>query len=57
MSENETEQQREEGGHERPKRQYTEAELAEMSRDEKMRLGLALDDVELVSYQDPWPVE
>ncbi len=39
------------------KREYTEAELAEMSRDEKMRLGLALDDVELVEYPDPWPVE
>lgn len=36
---------------------YTEADLAEMSRDEKMRLGLALDDVELDSYQDNWPVK
>ena len=53
MSENESPQG--EGGH-TPKREYTEAELAEMSRDEKMRLGLALDDVELVSYQDPGPV-
>lgn len=39
------------------KREYTEAELAEMSRDEKVRLGLALDDVELVEYPDPWPVK
>ncbi|GAA4878099.1 MULTISPECIES: cytochrome bc1 complex Rieske iron-sulfur subunit [Saccharopolyspora] len=36
---------------------YTEAELAEMSRDEKARLGLALDDVELVEYRDNWPVK
>ncbi|QGK69413.1 Rieske 2Fe-2S domain-containing protein [Allosaccharopolyspora coralli] len=35
----------------------TEAELAEMSRDEKVRLGTELDDVELVEYQDRWPVE
>ncbi|MBE9373152.1 ubiquinol-cytochrome c reductase iron-sulfur subunit [Saccharopolyspora sp. HNM0983] len=40
-----------------PRREYTEAELAEMSRDEKMRLGLALDDVELAEYHDRWPVE
>lgn len=39
------------------KRDYTEAELAEMSRDEKVRLGLALDDVEFVEYQDRWPVK
>ncbi|KAA5826772.1 ubiquinol-cytochrome c reductase iron-sulfur subunit [Saccharopolyspora hirsuta] len=38
-------------------KEYTEAELAEMSRDEKMRLGLALDDVELVEYQEQWPVK
>nr|WP_245560357.1 Rieske 2Fe-2S domain-containing protein [Actinopolyspora halophila] len=37
--------------------QPTEAELAEMSRDEKVRLGLAQDDVELVEYPDPWPVK
>lgn len=37
-------------------KEYTEAELAEMSRDEKVRLGLALDDVELVEYRDNWPV-
>ncbi|MEU6127848.1 ubiquinol-cytochrome c reductase iron-sulfur subunit [Saccharopolyspora sp. NPDC047091] len=44
-------------GHETPRRDYTEAELAEMSRDEKMRLGLALDGVELLHYEDPFPVE
>ncbi len=38
-------------------RELTEAELAEMSRDEKMRLGLALDDVELAEYRDRWPVQ
>ncbi|MEU5853097.1 cytochrome bc1 complex Rieske iron-sulfur subunit [Saccharopolyspora shandongensis] len=38
------------------KNEYTEAELAEMSRDEKVRLGLALDDVELVEYRDNFPV-
>jgi ubiquinol-cytochrome c reductase iron-sulfur subunit len=40
-----------------PKHDYTEAELAEMSRDEKVRLGLALDDVELVEYRERWPVK
>ena len=39
------------------KKDYTEAELAEMSREEKVRLGLALDDVELVEYRDNWPVK
>lgn len=39
------------------KKHYTEAELAEMSRDEKVRLGLALDDVEFVEYPEPWPVK
>ena len=34
----------------------SEAELADMSREEKARLGLALDDVELVEYHDRWPV-
>ena len=34
------------------KKDYTEAELAEMSREEKVRLGLALDDVELVKGRD-----
>ncbi|TWF94166.1 ubiquinol-cytochrome c reductase iron-sulfur subunit [Saccharopolyspora dendranthemae] len=41
---------------EQENKDYTEAELAEMSRDEKMRLGLALDDVELVEYRDNFPV-
>jgi ubiquinol-cytochrome c reductase iron-sulfur subunit len=35
----------------------TEAELAQMSRDELVRLGTKLDGVELVSYEDPWPVK
>lgn len=35
----------------------TEAELAEMSRDEKVRLGTELDDVDLVEYQDRFPVD
>ncbi|GAB3281400.1 cytochrome bc1 complex Rieske iron-sulfur subunit [Parasphingorhabdus pacifica] len=39
------------------KKEYTEAELAGMSQDEKVRLGLALDDVELAEYRDRWPVE
>ncbi|MGP4017227.1 cytochrome bc1 complex Rieske iron-sulfur subunit [Saccharopolyspora sp. 5N708] len=42
---------------EQQKKEYTEAELAEMSRDEKVRLGLALDDVELIEYRDNWPVK
>ena len=32
-------------------------ELAGMSRDELVRLGTALDGVELVEYPDPWPVK
>jgi len=35
----------------------TAAELAEMDRDELLRLGGKLDGVELVEYPDPWPVE
>lgn len=35
----------------------TEAELAEMDRDELVKFGGALDGVELVEYPDPWPVE
>ncbi|GGM53845.1 ubiquinol-cytochrome c reductase iron-sulfur subunit [Longimycelium tulufanense] len=35
----------------------TEAELAEMSRDELVKLGTKLDDVELVHYADRWPVK
>jgi ubiquinol-cytochrome c reductase iron-sulfur subunit len=34
-----------------------EAELAEMDRDELVKLGAELDGVELVHYQDPWPVK
>lgn len=36
---------------------YTESDLAEMSREEKVRLGLALDGVELAEYRDRWPVK
>ncbi|OZM70002.1 menaquinol-cytochrome C reductase [Amycolatopsis antarctica] len=35
----------------------TEAELAQMSRDELVQLGTKLDGVELVHYPEPWPVE
>ncbi|AHH95342.1 ubiquinol-cytochrome c reductase iron-sulfur subunit [Kutzneria viridogrisea] len=35
----------------------TEAELAEMDRDQLVRLGTKLDGVELVHYEDPWPVK
>jgi ubiquinol-cytochrome c reductase iron-sulfur subunit len=34
----------------------TEAELAEMNRDQLVKLGTALDGVELVHYPTPWPV-
>jgi ubiquinol-cytochrome c reductase iron-sulfur subunit len=34
----------------------TEAELAEMDRDQLVKLGTALDGVELVDYPTPWPV-
>lgn len=34
----------------------TEAELADMDRDELVKLGMKLDGVELVEYPDPWPV-
>lgn len=37
--------------------QPSEAELSEMSRDELVKLGTALDGVELVEYPDPWPVK
>ncbi|RCW44058.1 menaquinol-cytochrome c reductase iron-sulfur subunit precursor [Halopolyspora algeriensis] len=43
------------GEHQRP--MPSEAELAEMSRDEKVRLGTELDDVELVEYRDKWPLK
>ena len=35
----------------------TEAELAEMDRDQLLKLGGKLDGVELVDYPDPWPVQ
>ncbi|WP_020671477.1 ubiquinol-cytochrome c reductase iron-sulfur subunit [Amycolatopsis nigrescens] len=35
----------------------TEAELAAMDRDQLVRLGTALDGVEIVDYPDPWPVK
>ncbi|TVT53669.1 ubiquinol-cytochrome c reductase iron-sulfur subunit [Amycolatopsis cynarae] len=35
----------------------SEAELAEMSRDELVKLGGKLDGVELVDYPEPWPVK
>jgi ubiquinol-cytochrome c reductase iron-sulfur subunit len=35
----------------------SEAELAEMDRDQLVELGTALDGVEIVDYPDPWPVK
>lgn len=35
----------------------SEEELAQMSRDELVKLGSKLDGVELVEYPDPWPVK
>ncbi|NBH03224.1 ubiquinol-cytochrome c reductase iron-sulfur subunit [Amycolatopsis sp. SID8362] len=35
----------------------TEAELAEMDRDQLVKLGGQLDGVEIVEYPTPWPVE
>ncbi|MDQ3405689.1 MAG: ubiquinol-cytochrome c reductase iron-sulfur subunit [Actinomycetota bacterium] len=35
----------------------SDAELAEMSREDLVKLGAKLDGVELVEYPDPWPVE
>ncbi|UQS26462.1 ubiquinol-cytochrome c reductase iron-sulfur subunit [Amycolatopsis thermalba] len=37
--------------------QPSEAELAEMDRDQLVELGTKLDGVELVDYPDPWPVK
>lgn len=37
--------------------QPSDAELAEMDRDQLLRLGAKLDGVELVEYPDPWPVK
>ncbi|MFD8500216.1 ubiquinol-cytochrome c reductase iron-sulfur subunit [Amycolatopsis sp. NPDC059657] len=35
----------------------SEAELAEMDRDQLVKLGTNLDGVDLVEYPDPWPVK
>jgi ubiquinol-cytochrome c reductase iron-sulfur subunit len=35
----------------------SEAELAEMDRDQLVKLGGALDGVEIIEYPTPWPVE
>ncbi|OLR95275.1 cytochrome bc1 complex Rieske iron-sulfur subunit [Actinokineospora bangkokensis] len=35
----------------------SEAELAEMSREDLVKLGGKLDGVEIVEYPDPWPVK
>src|ERR1700754_4556832 len=35
----------------------TDEQLAELSRDELVRLGTRMDGVELVEYNDPWPVK
>ncbi|HET9138728.1 ubiquinol-cytochrome c reductase iron-sulfur subunit [Actinophytocola sp.] len=35
----------------------TEAELSDMGRDDLVRLGGKIDEVELVEYPDPWPVK
>ncbi len=35
----------------------SEAELAEMSREDLVKLGSALDGVEIVEHPDPWPVK
>ncbi|MFI5609728.1 ubiquinol-cytochrome c reductase iron-sulfur subunit [Amycolatopsis sp. NPDC051903] len=35
----------------------SEAELAEMDRDQLLKLGGQLDGVEIVDYPNPWPVE
>ncbi|GAB2973193.1 ubiquinol-cytochrome c reductase iron-sulfur subunit [Amycolatopsis acidiphila] len=37
--------------------QPSDAELAEMDRDQLVKLGGQLDGVELVDYPDPWPVK
>ena len=39
------------------KKDYTDKELDRMSNAELAALGTELDDVELVEYQDRWPVE
>ncbi|MFE0027620.1 ubiquinol-cytochrome c reductase iron-sulfur subunit [Amycolatopsis sp. NPDC059021] len=35
----------------------TEAELAEMDRDQLLKLGGKLDGVEIIDYPEPWPVK
>jgi ubiquinol-cytochrome c reductase iron-sulfur subunit len=35
----------------------TEEQLAELSRDELTTLGMKLDGVEMIEYNDPWPVK
>jgi len=35
----------------------SEAELVEMDRDQLVKLGTALDGVEIVEYPEPWPVK
>lgn len=40
-----------------PEELPTDEELAEMDRDELLRLGGKLDGVEIISYPDPWPVK
>lgn len=35
----------------------SDEELAQLSQDELVRLGAAMDGVELVEYNDPWPVK
>ncbi len=35
----------------------TPEQLAELSRDELVELGLQLDGVEMIDYHDPWPVK
>ncbi|MBK1786220.1 cytochrome bc1 complex Rieske iron-sulfur subunit [Prauserella cavernicola] len=40
-----------------PDQRPTDEELAAMSREELLRLGGKLDGVEIVEYEDPWPVK
>ncbi|MEU5697194.1 ubiquinol-cytochrome c reductase iron-sulfur subunit [Actinosynnema sp. NPDC020468] len=40
-----------------PVEQPSDAQLADMSRDELVKLGTALDGVELVHYEERWPVK
>lgn len=41
----------------KPEELPSDEELAQMSRDELVKLGNKLDGVELVEYPDPWPVK